>query len=57
MIDDKLKSKLVSSVKELTEVLSTEWLSIKSKLCNKLVFSIPKEIHKYIANNGKPIDG
>ena len=50
----KLKSKLISSVKELTEVLSTEWLSIKLELCNKLVFSMPKKIHTYIANHGKP---
>ena len=29
IIDDKLKSKALSSVKELTGALSTEWLSIK----------------------------
>ncbi|CAF4419320.1 unnamed protein product, partial [Rotaria magnacalcarata] len=33
IIDDKLKSKSISSVKELTEALSTEWLSIKPELC------------------------
>ena len=55
--DDKLKSKSISSVKELTEVLSTQWLSIKPELCNKPVSSMPKKIHKCIAHNGKPIDG
>ena len=54
-IDDKLKSKSISSVKELTEALSTEWLSIKPELYNKLVFSMPKKIYKCIANNEKPI--
>ena len=56
IIDDKLKSKSISSVKQLTEALSTEWLSIKAELCNKLVFSMPKKIHKCIANNGISID-
>ena len=56
IVDDKIKSKPISSVKELTEALSTEWLPIKPESCNKLVFSMPKKIRKCIANNGKPID-
>ena len=56
IIDNKLKLKSISTVKELIEALSTEWLSIKPGLCNKLVFSIPKKIHRCIANNGKSID-
>ena len=32
IVDDKLKSKSISSVKELTEALSTEWLSMKPEL-------------------------
>ena len=55
IIDDKLKSKPLSSVEELTKASSTEWLSIKSELCNKLVFSTSKKIQKCMANNGKSI--
>ena len=56
IINDKLKSKSISSVKELSGVLSTEWLSIKPELCNKIVFSMPKKIQKCITNSRKPID-
>ena len=52
VMDDRLKSKSISSVKQLTEALSTEWLSIQPELCNKLAFSMRKEC---IANDRKPI--
>ncbi|CAF1615372.1 unnamed protein product [Rotaria magnacalcarata] len=55
IIDDKLKSRSISSVNELTEALSTEWLSIKPELCYELVFTMSKKIQKCIANNGKYI--
>ena len=55
-IDDKLISKSISSVKGLAKALSTEWLSIETELCDKLVFSMSKKTQKCIANNGKCID-
>ncbi|CAF4059967.1 unnamed protein product [Rotaria sordida] len=42
VIDNKLKSKSLSSVKELIEALSKAWLSITPQLCQKLVFSMPR---------------
>ncbi|CAF4220132.1 unnamed protein product [Rotaria sordida] len=56
IIDNKLKSRPLSSVKELTEALSIECLSMKPELCNKLVLSMSKKIQKCIANSRKSID-
>lgn len=56
IIDNKLKSRRMCSVKELTDGLSTEWLSIGSQLCEKLIFSMPQRIRKCIAAKGKCID-
>ncbi|CAF3067452.1 unnamed protein product, partial [Rotaria sp. Silwood2] len=56
IIDNKLKSRRMCSVKDLTDGLSAEWLSITQELCEKLVFSMPQRIQKCIAVNGKCID-
>ncbi|CAF4154112.1 unnamed protein product [Rotaria sp. Silwood2] len=56
VINNKLKSTPLSSVKELTEALSNAWLSITPQLCQQLVFSMPRRILKCIAVNGKCID-
>ncbi|CAF4154283.1 unnamed protein product, partial [Rotaria sp. Silwood2] len=51
VINNKLKSTPLSSVKELTEALSKAWLSITPQLCQQLVFSMPRRILKCIAVN------
>ncbi|CAF0805131.1 unnamed protein product [Rotaria sordida] len=56
VIDNKLKSKSLSSVKELIEALSKAWLPITPQLCQKFVFSMPRRIQKCIAVNSKCID-
>ncbi|CAF3421956.1 unnamed protein product, partial [Rotaria sp. Silwood2] len=49
IIDNKLKSRRMCSVKDLTDGLSAEWLSITQELCEQLVFSMPQRIQKCIA--------
>jgi transposase len=56
IIDEKLKARPMSSIKELIEALSTNWLSIKPELCKILVFSMPHKIYKCIKRQGKSID-
>ncbi|CAF2206382.1 unnamed protein product [Rotaria magnacalcarata] len=55
VIDDKLKARTMCSVKELSEALSTAWLSIKPELRKKLVFSMSNKVYECIERNGKSI--
>lgn len=56
IIDNRLKSRRMCSVKDLIDGLSGEWLSITPELCEKLVFSMPERIQKCIAVDGRCID-
>ncbi|CAF1648165.1 unnamed protein product, partial [Adineta ricciae] len=47
-IDNKLKSRRMSSIKELIDGLSAEWLNITPELCEKIVFSMPQRIQNCI---------
>ena len=56
IIDNRLKSRRMNSLKELIDGLSAEWLAVTPQLCEKLVFSMPQRIQKCIAVHGKCID-
>lgn len=56
IIDNKLKSRRMCSVKDLIDRLSAEWLNVTQELCEKLVFSMPQRIQKCIEARGKCID-
>ena len=56
IVDNKLKYRKMSSVEELTKALASEWLSIESKLCEKLIFPMPQRKNKCLAVNSKSID-
>ncbi|CAF1538865.1 unnamed protein product, partial [Adineta ricciae] len=47
IIDNKLKSRRMSSIKELIDGLSAEWLNITPELCEKIVFSMPQRIQNF----------
>ncbi|CAF3270927.1 unnamed protein product [Rotaria sp. Silwood2] len=44
IIDNKLKSRRMCSVKQVIDGLPSEWLAIEPDLCQKVVFSMPQRI-------------
>ncbi|CAM4767642.1 unnamed protein product [Rotaria magnacalcarata] len=56
IINSRLRTRKILSLKELIDNLSSEWSSIPSQLCENLVFSMPQRIQKCLAEYGNSID-